>query len=187
MSCWLPAPRPYCSPPISLAGRLSHHAAAKRSQGCQGAAPGVQRGAGHGDSCFFNTPWVCTHPWSHCLSTPDTAEERGAPGLAPGLRLGQHCLVQPLLHARSQNLNLGWGTGASSFPPSSQGSHSTYASIPAHSARETAEATANASVVRDPVIPPHSLRNMPPLDHAGLPSLSIPTCHPPAPSTPSSR
>ena len=35
---------------------------------------------------FFDTPWVCTHPWSHCLSTPDTAEERGAPVMAPGLR-----------------------------------------------------------------------------------------------------
>lgn len=53
------------------------------------------------------TPWVCTHPWSHCLSTLDTAEERGAPGLAPGLRLGQHRLVQPLLHACGQNLSLG--------------------------------------------------------------------------------
>ena len=52
------------------------------SRGCSGSP---ERSWPWGE-LFFDTPWVCTHPWSHCLSTPDTAEERGAPGLAPGLR-----------------------------------------------------------------------------------------------------
>lgn len=71
VSCWLPAPGP--TVPSHLTGRrLSRCAAAEAKPGLSRSCSGVQRGAGHGESCFFDTPWVCTHPWSHCLSTPDT-------------------------------------------------------------------------------------------------------------------
>lgn len=93
--------------------------------------------------CFTNTPQVCSHPWSPRLSSPRYCRGKGSPRAGPWTsRTRAHHLCQPgLLHACGRNLSLGWGVGASSFPPSFQGSHPTSASIPTHAAGTAAEAT----------------------------------------------